>query len=106
MSLRRESGWGERRQVKLRLAPFNKGCHDFRSDGRQKDTVAKVSGGDIVAGSRGFAEDGKSVGRAGAKSGPILEDARVRQFRHECDGCLVEALHGVGISTLIETGFF
>ena len=58
----------------LRLAIFDDGCHNFCSDGGEQDAVAEVAGGDVVAGSWGFAEDGERVGSSGAKAGPAFED--------------------------------
>ena len=47
-------------------AAFDYGGHDFRGDGSQQDAVAEVAGRDVIAGSRGLAEDGKRVGSSGA----------------------------------------
>ena len=90
----------------LGFAAFDDGCHDFRSDGREKDAVAKVAGGDVVAGSLGFAEDGERVGSSGAKAGPAFENSGVAQFGDQRQRRMMEALDGGEVGALVESGFF
>jgi len=51
-------------------------------DRSEQDAVAEVAGGDIVPGDGGCAEDGQSVWRARAKSGPVFEDFSLGELRN------------------------
>ena len=65
-SLQMESRFGEWSEVVFWSAAFDYGGHDFRGDGSQQDAVSEVASRDVIAGSRGLAEDGKRVGSSGA----------------------------------------
>src|SRR5580658_9729290 len=89
-----EAEWGD---VEIGLGACDYACHDFCGDGGEEDAVAEVASGDEVAGGGSCAENGKSVGCAGAQAGPVFEDLCVAELRDEFEGGFVQALNGVGI---------
>src|SRR6266567_6537044 len=88
-----ESGRRECGQIKFWSAVFNYGAHYVCGDGSKQDAVAKVAGGDVIAGNRGFAEDRKRIGGSGAQACPAFEDFGIGKFGDQFDCGFVEVLN-------------
>ena len=67
--------------------------HHLRRDRSEQNAVAKMAGGDVVAGSCGCAENGQSVGSSGTQAGPVFENFGVPQFRNQVDRGAMQALN-------------
>src|SRR3954470_10015563 len=78
----------------------------MRRDWRQQDAITEVARGNVVAGSRGRAENRKSVGRSRSEPGPVFQNLRITELGHAFECCAVQALNRRRIGTLVESGLF
>ena len=71
------------------ISSFDDGRHDLRRDGGEENAVAKMAGGNVIAGGRGWAENRQRVRSSRTQAGPVLEDLRVAELGKDDDLSLI-----------------